>query len=220
LDHDGEQVSHRFRTLSYMSDIPTLIASIDARLNDLATEINRLEDGRAALETPAPAAPAITHRSTAPKRRRRLAPPTKTAEPDLAAHAVDPKPELAAPATNGASAEATKPRRRAAATAAPKRRKVASLKAEQLEQLLAEVSAGLSAGAIAERAGVSYSQVLARLRELEASGKVRRTGSRRSTLWRLITDDDRIAQRTAELERLVGARRDDRSQRRGRARAS
>jgi len=56
------------------------------------------------------------------------------------------------------------------------------VKAEQLEQLLADVTAGLSAGAMAERAGVSYSQVLARLRELEASGKVRRTGSRRPTL--------------------------------------
>jgi hypothetical protein len=202
-----------------MSDIPTLIASIDARLDELATEISRLEGGRAALGTPK-AAPAITHSGVARKRRRRLAPATKTSEPELAAPAVAPKPELAAAARNGASAEATKPRRRVAATAARKRRKVAPVTAEQLEQLLAEVTAGLSAGAIAVRAGVRYSQVLARLRELEASGKVRRTGSRRSTLWRLITDEDRIAQRTAELERLVGARRNDRSQRRGRARAS
>jgi sugar-specific transcriptional regulator TrmB len=73
---------------------------------------------------------------------------------------------------------------------------------------------------IAERSGVSYSRVLALLRELEASGTVRRTGSRRSTRWLLITDEDRIAQRAAELERLFVARGDDRSQRRGRARAS
>jgi len=65
-----------------------------------------------------------------------------------------------------------------------------------------------------------YSRVLPRLRELGASGKVRRTGSRRSTPWLLITDEDRIALRAAELERFVGARLDDRSQRRGRARAS
>jgi hypothetical protein len=202
-----------------MPDIPTLIASIDARLDELATEISRLEGRRATLGTPKPA-PAITHSGVVRKRRRRLAPATKTSEPELAAPAVAPKPELAAAATNGTSTEATKPRRRVAATAAPKRRKVAPVTAEQLEQLLAEVTAGLSAGAITGRAGVSYSQVLVRLRELEASGKVRRTGSRRSTLWRLITDEDRIAQRTAELERLVGARRNDRSQRRGRARAS
>jgi hypothetical protein len=48
----------------------------------------------------------------------------------------------------------------------------------------------------------------------------RRTGSRRSTLWLLITDEERIAQRAAELERLAGGRREDRTQRRGRARAS
>jgi hypothetical protein len=36
----------------------------------------------------------------------------------------------------------------------------------------------------------------------------------------LITDEERIAQRAAKLERLVGARRDDRTQRRGRAGAS
>ncbi|MGA2014675.1 MAG: hypothetical protein ABSH51_29670, partial [Solirubrobacteraceae bacterium] len=79
---------------------------------------------------------------------------------------------------------------------------------------------GLSAGAIAERAGASYNRVLARLGELESSGTVRRTGSRRSTLWLLITDEERIAQRAAELERLVNARREDRTQRRGRARTS
>jgi len=52
-----------------------------------------------------------------------------------------------------------------------------------------------SAGAIAERAGAGYRRVLALLRELEAAGKVRRTGVRRSTLWRLITDEERIAAR-------------------------
>jgi hypothetical protein len=62
--------------------------------------------------------------------------------------------------------------------------------------------------------------MLARLGELESSGTVRRTGSRRSTLWLLITDEERIAQRAAELERLVNARREDRTQRRGRARTS
>jgi DNA-binding IclR family transcriptional regulator len=72
------------------------------------------------------------------------------------------------------------------------------LTAEQLERSLADVSSGLSAGAIAERGGVGYSRVLALLRELEASGKVRRTGTRRSTLWLGITDEDRIAQRAAE----------------------
>jgi hypothetical protein len=206
-----------------MSYIPTLLASLDARLDELASEISTLEDGRAALRTPTPATPptAIAHNGAAPKRPRRLTPQTNTPAAKPTAPAGDPKPEpAAAAASNGASFEAANPRRRAAAKATPTKRSGASLTAEQLERLLADVTSGLSAGAIAERAGHAYSRVLALMRELEASGKVRRTGTRRSTLWLLITDEDRIAQRAADLERLVGARRDDRGQRRGRARAS
>jgi hypothetical protein len=222
LHQDKEQVSHRFRTLTYMSYIPTLLASLDARLDELATEISTLEGARAALRTPTPAAPrtAIAHGGAERKRPRRPTQRTKTPAPQPTAPAPDAKPELAVAVANDASSEAPKARRRAAAEATPKKRSVASLTAEQLERLLADVTSGLSAGAIAERAGVGYSRVLALLRELEASAKVRRTGNRRSTLWLLITDEDRIAQRAAELERLVGAQRDDRSQRRGRARAS
>jgi hypothetical protein len=205
-----------------MSYIPTLLASLDARLDELAIEISTLEDGRAALRTSTPAAPPteIAQNSAARRRPRRLIPQTKTAAPKRTAPAGDAKPELAAAVVSGASREAPKPRRRAAAKATPNKRSVGSLTAEQLERLLADASSGLSAGAIAQRAGVGYSRVLALLHELEASGKVGRTGTRRSTLWLLITDEDRIAQRAAELERLVGAGRDDRSQRRGRARAS
>jgi len=54
------------------------------------------------------------------------------------------------------------------------------------------------------------------LHDLEAAGQVRRSGARRSTVWQLITDEERIAQRAAELERLRSAP----SRRRGRARAS
>jgi hypothetical protein len=219
LAHDKEQVSHRFRTLTYMSCIPALLASLDARLDELASEISTLEGGRAALRTATAAPPtAIAHNGAARKRPRRPIPQTKTPAPQPTAPAADPKP--AAAVANGASSEVPKPRRRAAAKATPTKRPAASLTAEQLERLLADATSGLSAGAIAERAGVGYSRVLALVRELEASGKVRRTGTRRSTLWLGITDEDRIAQRAAELERLVGARRNDRSQRRGRARAS
>jgi len=88
--------------------------------------------------------------------------------------------------------------------------------AETLERLLADTSAGLSAKAIAAQAGAGYNRTLKLLGELEAAGQVRRSGSRRSTVWRLITDEERIAERAAELELLRGASR----QRRGRARAS
>jgi hypothetical protein len=204
-----------------MSYIPTLLASLDARLDELASEISTLEGGRAALRTPTAAPPtAIADNGAARKRPRRLAPQIKPAAPEPSPPAADPKPELAAAVAHGSSSEARKPRRRAAAKAAPKKRSGASMTADQLERLLADFTSGLSAGAIAERAGVGYSRVLALLRELAASGKVRRTGTRRSTLWLLITDEDRIAQRAAELERLLGTRRDDRRQRRGRARAT
>jgi DNA-binding Lrp family transcriptional regulator len=119
--------------------------------------------------------------------------------------------------TGSGSEVSTHPRR--AARAAPRKQAGPSLSAEQLERVLADATSGLSAGAIAERLGAGYSRVLAQLRALEASGKIRRTGSRRSTQWLLITDEDWVAQRAAELERLVGVR-DNRSQRRGRARAS
>lgn len=161
-----------------MTYIPSLVASLDARLDELAAEMSALEDARAALRTRTVAA----------------LPP--------------------------ATARRARPRRRASAKTTPRKRLGSSLSAEQLERLLADTSSGLSAGAIAEQAGVGYSRLLAQLRELEGSGKVRRTGTRRSTLWLLITEEDRIAQRTAELERLVGVRRGDRTQRRGRARAS
>jgi hypothetical protein len=88
--------------------------------------------------------------------------------------------------------------------------------ADTLERVLAETSAGLSANAIARQAGGGYSRTLKLLHELEAAGQVRRSGARRSTVWQLITDEERIAQRAAELERLGTSP----SRRRGRARAS
>ncbi len=186
-----------------MSYIPTLLASLDARLDELATEISTLEDGRAALRTPTPATPptAIAHNGAARRRPRRLTPQTKTPAAEPTPPAADPEAEPAAAASNGASFEAPNPRRRAAAKATPKKRSGASLIAEQLERSLVDVTSGLSGGAIAERAGVGYSRVLALLREHQASGKVRRTGTRRSTLWLPITDEDRIAQRAAEPPR-------------------
>jgi hypothetical protein len=101
-----------------------------------------------------------------------------------------------------------------------RKRSLLSGSAEQVERLLTEATSGLSAGAIAERAGAGYSRVLAQLRAMEASGKVRRTGNRRSTLWLLSTDEDWEAQRAAKVERLTAVRRNDHTQRRGRARAS
>jgi hypothetical protein len=91
-----------------------------------------------------------------------------------------------------------------------------AVRPETLERLLADTSSGLSANAIAKQTGAGYARTLKLLHELEAAGQVRRSGARRSTVWQLITDEERIAKRAAELERLRIAP----SRRRGRARAS
>lgn len=70
-----------------------------------------------------------------------------------------------------------------------------------LKRLLAEVDGGLSGSALAELSGVPPATVRAQLRELERSGEVRSAGERRGRRWTLVTDEDRIAQRVAELER-------------------
>lgn len=58
------------------------------------------------------------------------------------------------------------------------------------------------------------------LRELEAAGTVRRTGTRRSTLWLLTVEEERAFEPTAEVEHLADGPKDGRTQRRGQARAS
>jgi hypothetical protein len=70
--------------------------------------------------------------------------------------------------------------------------------AAKLELLLAETG-GLTTAALAERADGHRGQVLVLLRELEAAGRIRRTGQRRATRWHAITDEGRIQQRAAEL---------------------
>jgi hypothetical protein len=91
---------------------------------------------------------------------------------------------------------------------------------DSLHRVLADVRSGISAGAFAAQTGASHNRVLAQLHELGSSGTVQRSGSRRSTLLQLISDEKRIAQRAAEIERLACARHEDRTQRRGRAWAS
>jgi hypothetical protein len=70
--------------------------------------------------------------------------------------------------------------------------------AGKLEQLLSE-SDGLTTAALASQANGRPDQVRTLLRELEAAGRIRRTGERRGVRWHAITDEDRIAARAAEL---------------------
>ena len=201
-----------------MSDIPQLLAAIDSRLADLAAEITVLETAKAALNgprtigrSPAGATDAMTARSRGRPRRPRRTPSPKPTEP--AASGTTPEPVIS---VHDDGRTPTRSTRKAAAKGTRSRRAGVAVGTETLERLLADTSAGLSANAIAERAGAGYNPTLKLLRELEATGQVRRSGSRRSTVWRLITDEERIAERAAELER----RRSIPSQQRRRARAS
>jgi hypothetical protein len=203
-----------------MSDIPQLLAAIDSRLADLAAEITALETAKAALNgprtigrSPAGATDDMTARSRGRPRRPRRTPLPKRTEP--AASGATPEPVISVH-DDGSATTAKRLTRKAAAKGTRSRRAGVAVRTETLERLLADTSAGLSANAIAERAGAGYNPTLKLLRKLEAAGQVRRSGSRRSTAWRLITDEERIAERAAELER----RRSIPSQQRRRARAS
>jgi hypothetical protein len=92
--------------------------------------------------------------------------------------------------TNGTAA---KPRKR--------RQSTRVMLAGEIERILSDCTDGMSTSAIAEQGGAEPSQVLTLLRDLEKAGEVRRTGERRGTRWHLITDEDRIAERAAELAR-------------------
>jgi hypothetical protein len=180
-----------------MSYLVSLVASIDRRLDQIAEEIAQLTRDRTALEKAAADA-ASAHRVSqdavaAP-------PPAKPAN------------RRTAHPRNGNSARAQvragKNGARRAGSTAPRatRRGTATLSQEELERILGDAENGLSASTIADQAGAGYQATLSLLRELEAKGAVRREGSRRSTRWRLLTDEDWIAERTAELERLAASR--------------
>jgi hypothetical protein len=94
-----------------------------------------------------------------------------------------------------------KPRRPAQRKPRSSRGPVEVLLAGKLETMLSVSAAGLSAGTVSKRANARYRQVLTLLRELEQAGRVRHSGTGRTSLWRVVTDEERIAERAAELER-------------------
>jgi predicted Rossmann fold nucleotide-binding protein DprA/Smf involved in DNA uptake len=75
------------------------------------------------------------------------------------------------------------------------------LLAGQVERILAESADGISTSTIASQGNAAPAQVLTLLREMEKAGQIRRTGERRGTRWHVYTDEDRIQERAAELER-------------------
>ena len=101
------------------------------------------------------------------------------------------------------TAPSQKAARRSASTRGPRHRlaRVQELAASKLEAMLRESADGLSAAAIVSRSGARDGQVRQMLHALESAGNVRRTGTGRGTRWRIVTDEERIAERAAELAR-------------------
>jgi hypothetical protein len=90
----------------------------------------------------------------------------------------------------------------------PRSRKPAPVTAPELYELLA-ANDGMTTGELARRAGTAPSGVLSTLKEMEAAGKVKRSGKRRGTRWHVANPMDRpdyVEQRTAELERRAAGR--------------
>jgi DNA-binding MarR family transcriptional regulator len=201
------------------------IASLEAARRAL-TGIQQSRPGGRAETRPAAATrtprKARRSRTTAPRRPAASASASASAPPasdraiDQAEVTPPAKPvrrrRSQAPAAAG-PAPSSKPARSAAATA-PKARATKSssrnrrreLEPGQIEGLLQESEDGLSLVALARRVGVSEAKVSDRLRSLERSGEVRRSGPRRTSLWRRVTDEERIAERAAELARVSQSR--------------
>jgi hypothetical protein len=103
---------------------------------------------------------------------------------------------------DGAVRPDSDPRRRRRSPRTRRGHRAAPTEAVPAAKLLALLGGGgpLSTTELSERAEGDRGQVFGLLRELEDGGHVRRSGERRSTRWHLVTDEDRIARRAAELE--------------------
>jgi hypothetical protein len=191
-----------------MPSFDELCASIDARIAQARSEITSLQAARDALH-PDGAAPLqttpgrTTRRAKAPAA---LRSPKITTAARRATEAADTPPASAAseletePSRNPA-ATPRKPQSRRGRTPARRRKSVEVLLTGRLDAMLREAEGGLSAVAIAKAANARNSQVRELLSERESAGQVRRTGTGRGTRWRLITDEERVAARAAELEK-------------------
>lgn len=173
-----------------MGTTQDIVDSIEARLRELSQEIEELDAARSALNdrptrSPRQAAPTLT------EHRRAAGASSRTRAPSRTSHQAS---------AQAARASTSSSRRRARKTSRPRSRRAPNgIPADRLESLLSE-NGGLSTSALAEQANANRDQVLGLLRELETAGRIRRSGQRRATRWHVITDEERIRERAAELE--------------------
>jgi hypothetical protein len=189
-----------------MSNLQEITDAIDGRLAELKQQIASLEAARRALteiqrSRPAESKPAATTRAPAKARRSRTATSRRPEVSASASASAAAAPAVAKP-TPSAGAQPVVAKASTARTrkSSPKTRR-RELEPGQIEALLRDSEDGLSLVALARRAGVSEAKVADRLATLERSGEARKSGPRRTSLWRLVTDEERIAERAAELAR-------------------
>ncbi|HEX4009523.1 MAG TPA: hypothetical protein VHX62_05930 [Solirubrobacteraceae bacterium] len=175
-----------------------IVTSIDQRLTAVKAEIVQLEGARQALINGAAPSAKPTPRRTPRKTARKTAPAEATAPTAEAAAPKTAPAEAAAPKTAPPETVAPKPAPRKTAPRKTARRGYEVVPAGKLTTLL-EGSAGMSTPDLAKATNGKPDQILALLRELEKADQIRRSGERRGTRWHLITDEDRIAARAAEI---------------------
>lgn len=182
-----------------MPNLQEITDAIDDRLVELRQQIASLQAARGALTGIPRSGPSRRTESrptaaprTPPKARRSR---TSAQRRPAAAGSVS---AAASPSAPPRSEAATAPQARVSKSSRSRRRE---LEPGQIEGLLRESEDGLSLVALARRVGVSEANVSERLRSLERTGEVRRSGPRRTSLWRVVTDEERIAERAAELAR-------------------
>ena len=215
-------------TIPAVPSLPEIADAITARLEQVDVEIAVLLRARSALTT-APLSRArgqtsprrtTKEQSQAKSRRTREASTTISDERTNDAE----KPAVSSSGEKGPPANAAKPARTRPArkpvqknnereaqpagepgsksrSSTRRRRRAGDLASGQVEGLLRESIGGLSLVALVARTGVSEAKVRDRLHELERAGEVRNTGARRTSLWRWISDEERIADRVAQLTR-------------------
>ena len=190
-----------------MPSLAEISKSIDARIAEARSEIASLEAARAALQSSGKRARGTTSasRGRSQSGRRTRATSTRTDGAGTSAGetvSVATAPTAASTDTSGTGGTKKHRRPRARRKATSAQPAPAVLLAGKLEAMLRDADDGLSVAAIVKSASARDSQVRGLLTELESAGQVRRTGVGRGTRWELVTDEQRIAQRAAELERL------------------
>lgn len=175
-----------------MTGTDDIIDSIAERLRELHEEIRMLTAARTALDG-----------RDAPATRRRQQKSGRPVASDKNGTGPPPAAQSAGQVVSVASGESSPPtpeesRVRAKPRRSRARKSVDVVAAGRLELLLSEHGA-MTTSALAERANGNRDQILTALRALEAAGRIRRSGQRRSTRWHPITDEQRIQQRAAEL---------------------